>query len=57
MARYYQLKCPLCRKTFLKVCYREKLKAVSCPYCGCRIDLEKYPQVVLRVFDAPSLGK
>jgi len=57
MGRYYQIKCPVCHHTFLKVTYREKLKTATCPYCGYRIDLEKYPQLVIRVFDAPSLRK
>jgi len=57
MARYYQLKCPVCKHVFLKVTYRERLKTATCPYCGYKIDLDKYPQVVLRVFDAHSLRK
>jgi len=57
MPRYYQIKCPVCHHTFLKVTYREKLKTATCPYCGFRVNLEKYPQLVIRVFDAPSLRK
>jgi len=53
--RYYQIKCPVCRHVFLKACYREKLKSATCPYCGFKVDLEKNPQLVLRVFDAPRL--
>jgi len=57
MPRYYLIKCPVCHHRFLRVSYRGELKTASCPYCGYRIDLEKYPQLVLKVFDAPSLRK
>jgi len=57
MPRYYQIKCPVCHHTFLRAVYRDPPKTVTCPYCGYRIDLTKYPQLVIRVFDAPSLRK
>jgi len=51
MTKYYRIRCPICRHVFLKACYRESLKTASCPYCGYRINLERYPQSVLQIVE------
>jgi len=51
MPIYHVIKCPICKNKFVKVDYRGKLKRVTCPYCGAKIDLENNPQYEIEVFE------